>query len=309
MDAPLVSVIIPNYNHAPFLLERIESVLGQTYEPIEIIFLDDCSSDNSREVIERYRSNAKISAIVFNEQNSGTTFKQWKKGIELARGEWIWIAESDDWCEPTLLATLMAGANDNRVIAFCQTLMVQEGGRVLWKTNSALFENELAGGEFITQQMLVGNGIPNASMCVFRKECYFKLTNEFLDYKFCGDWLFWILIARQGNVFISGKYLNYFRKHGKDVSGKATLNGLIYSEYIKLLVTLTSKEIITLEESRGLAIVRLKELLNDTAVLSEAKEKLTHDYLRNVGHRLFSASAYAKLGKRVYLKALLKKYL
>lgn len=304
----MVSVIIPNYNHATYLVERIESVLGQTYEPIELIILDDCSSDNSREVIDRYRGDAKVTAIVFNTENSGTTFKQWKKGIELARGEWIWIAESDDWCEPTLLANLMAGANDNRVIAFCQTLMVQEGGRVLWKTNSALFENELAGDEFIAQQMLVGNGIPNASMCVFRKECYFNLTNEFLDYKFCGDWLFWILIARQGNVFISGKYLNYFRKHGKDVSGKATLNGLIYSEYLRLLATLTTKEIIALEEFHGLAVIRLKELLSDTAVVLEAKEKLTREYLKTIGPRLFSTSAYTKLGKRAYLRALLKKY-
>src|SRR5688572_1870647 len=103
----LVTVIIPNYNHASYLRQRIESVLNQTYKNIELIILDDCSTDNSREIIEKYRGHPKVSHIVYNEKNSGSTFKQWKKGIELAKGEWIWIAESDDWCEHTLLENLV----------------------------------------------------------------------------------------------------------------------------------------------------------------------------------------------------------
>ena len=52
--SPTVSVIIPNYNHAPYLKERIDSVLNQTYQDFEVIILDDCSPDNSVEVIEQY---------------------------------------------------------------------------------------------------------------------------------------------------------------------------------------------------------------------------------------------------------------
>ena len=51
--SPSVSVIIPNYNHAPFLKERIDSVINQHYDNFEVIILDDCSKDNSREVIEQ----------------------------------------------------------------------------------------------------------------------------------------------------------------------------------------------------------------------------------------------------------------
>lgn len=91
-----VSVIIPNYCHARFLNQRIDSVLNQTYSDYEVIILDDCSTDNSREIIESYRNHPKISHIVYNEKNSGSTFIQWEKGFELARGEYIWIAESDD---------------------------------------------------------------------------------------------------------------------------------------------------------------------------------------------------------------------
>lgn len=96
-----VSVIIPNYCHARFLNRRIDSVLNQTYGDFEVIILDDCSSDNSRDIIETYRHHPRVSHIVYNEKNSGSTFIQWDKGFELAQGEYIWIAESDDEAAPT----------------------------------------------------------------------------------------------------------------------------------------------------------------------------------------------------------------
>ena len=91
------SVIIPNYNHSSFLRQRIDSVLNQHYPHFELIILDDNSTDGSRDVIENYRNSTKVSHIVYNEQNSGSPFLQWKKGIELAQHDWIWIAESDDF--------------------------------------------------------------------------------------------------------------------------------------------------------------------------------------------------------------------
>ena len=74
---PLVSVIIPNYNHAPFLKERIDSVLNQSFDNFEVIILDDKSTDHSKEVIESYRNHEKVVHIEYNSQNSGSTFKQW----------------------------------------------------------------------------------------------------------------------------------------------------------------------------------------------------------------------------------------
>lgn len=135
---PNVSVIIPNYNHAPYLIERIESVLNQTYQDFEVIILDDCSKDNSHEIIELYRNHSKVSQIEYNETNSGSTFKQWQKGISMAQGEWIWIAESDDVADFTFLEVLVAKTKKHLdlSIIYSQSLKIDSAGKTIgsWKS-------------------------------------------------------------------------------------------------------------------------------------------------------------------------------
>ena len=81
---PLVTVVIPNFNHALYLPKRIESVLNQSFANIELILLDDCSNDNSRAVMERYAEQDARISLLFNETNSGNTFRQWDKGLKMA---------------------------------------------------------------------------------------------------------------------------------------------------------------------------------------------------------------------------------
>src|SRR5258708_26242203 len=99
----MVSVIIPNYNHAQYLSKRIDSVIHQSYKNIEVIILDDCSIDKSKDIIEKYRFHPLVKKIIYNESNTGSPFLQWKKGVEVASGEWIWITESDDYSSPIFL--------------------------------------------------------------------------------------------------------------------------------------------------------------------------------------------------------------
>ncbi|MBL0334186.1 MAG: glycosyltransferase family 2 protein [Chitinophagaceae bacterium] len=104
---PLVSVIIPNYNHAHCLEARIESVLAQSFSDFEMILLDDASADNSVAIIEKYRSHPKTTQVLLNSINTGSPFAQWQKGLASARGKWIWIAESDDIADPSFLETAL----------------------------------------------------------------------------------------------------------------------------------------------------------------------------------------------------------
>lgn len=68
---PKVSVILPNYNHGRFLKRRLDSIFDQTFQDLEVIFLDDASTDNSMEVFAQYASNPKIKKVLVNSRNSG----------------------------------------------------------------------------------------------------------------------------------------------------------------------------------------------------------------------------------------------
>src|SRR5690606_11379367 len=210
---PTVSVIIPNYNHAKYLRRRIDSVLGQTFEDFEVILLDDCSIDESREVLESYRDNEKVTHIVYRNRNSGSPFRQWDRGVALAAGSYIWIAESDDWCEPNFLEVLLQllKADSQCIISYCQSYMVDDGENILAISQSSKLQQILPGNQFVKEHMVKSNAIWNASMAVWRKAAYTHVSNDFLTYKFCGDWLFWVRLAIRGTVSVDGRVLNYYR--------------------------------------------------------------------------------------------------
>ena len=180
-----VSVIIPNYNHSKYLPKRIESVLNQTFQDFEVILMDDCSPDNSQEILEEYRHHPKVSKLLFNDQNSGSTFKQWEKGIQEAVGQYIWIAESDDIADPLFLQTVMKvfQHSDRIGLVFTDSMKIDADGKELgrysqiesfsnqvqWQQDYQLDADNNGPGEFIYK-----NVIPNASAVVFKKEVYQK---------------------------------------------------------------------------------------------------------------------------------------
>lgn len=243
---PRVSVIIPNFNHAKYLSQRIESVINQTYQDFEIILMDDQSTDSSREIIQHYAEHPKVSHTVFNEVNSGSTFKQWKKGIELAAGEFIWIAESDDWCEPVLLQTLIDGitSDDDCVISYCQSYSVNADGTIISQSNYWRPSEMVAGNLFIQKHLSVPVAIYNASMVLWRKNALQSIPPELTTFRFCGDWYFWIQLCKAGKVFVSGKALNYFRKHEITASKNAYKSGLNFIEELRIIDSLYKEKLV-----------------------------------------------------------------
>lgn len=124
----LVSIIIPNYNYASYLEECINSVIGQTYKNIEIIIIDDCSNDNSIEIIENLQQKFDIK-LIRNTENSGVSFSR-NKGIEAATGEYICFLDPDDTWYPEKLerqVTLLLQQNSNLCFADIDVL---KGGKI-----------------------------------------------------------------------------------------------------------------------------------------------------------------------------------
>jgi glycosyltransferase involved in cell wall biosynthesis len=224
---PTVSVIIPNYNHAPYLKERIDSVLNQTYQDFEVIILDDRSPDNSVEVIEQYRSNPHVSHIIVNEQNTGNTFIQWERGIGLSKGQYIWIAESDDVAEPSLLEVLVGQLEQHpdASVAFCHSRLIDGEGRLLSEQNA---KNPAMPGQVtiddsktFLRHLLIFNYIYNASMAVFRREAYYKAHPDYKQFRYCGDWHFWASVCAAGRVIEVHDMLSCFRQHQRKVTEHA----------------------------------------------------------------------------------------
>lgn len=227
-----ISVIVPCYNHAPYLKERIESIIHQTYQNFELILLDDLSPDNSAEILLSYKDHPKVTHCIINEQNSGSTFYQWNKGIELARGELIWIAESDDIADLSFLDKLVKPffENPNLVLAYSQSYRMDSNSNVTgsWKNHtdnldSKKFEENftMSGLDYIDQFLVVKNTIPNASAVLFKKNTYIKLNNQHLSFSLVGDWLIWSKILTEGDIYFCQLPLNYFRYHNNSVIAKA----------------------------------------------------------------------------------------
>ncbi len=245
MEKPLVSVIIPNYNHARFLKERMDSVLNQTYSNIELIILDDASTDNSADTLREICSDTRIKHLIINERNSGSAFAQWQKGLNLAEGQLIWISESDDFADEQLLQALVEKFQKFDInIAYAQSYDVDEQGNKifdrmdytssldqdLWKSDFVM-EGEVFLKKFFSKK----NVIPNVSAVLFEKEALIKVFQSsipFGSYKKCGDWLVYSLICNQPKTKIAyvSKHLNFFRHS----IGNTRTNDSTQSQLIRL---------------------------------------------------------------------------
>lgn len=232
MNTSFVSVIIPNYNHARFLPERLESVLGQTFQNYEVIVLDDCSTDNSREVIEAYRTNPHISQIIYGEENSGSVFKQWKKGLSMAKGDLLWIAESDDKCEPTFLEQLVHCFQEHPTLslAFCRSLLFNDAGKTWTMDTEGLEGGCYNSHEFISRFMSRGCPMLNASACLFSREAFGKIDDRYTEFRCSGDRMFWTLISEQGDIAVVSDRLNHYRKHGCNTTANGFQHGINQQE-------------------------------------------------------------------------------
>ena len=244
-EQKLVSVIIPNYNHASYLDERIQSVLAQTYKNIEVIILDDCSTDNSLEVIKKYEIDSRLVKVVVNKQNSGSTFEQWEKGFELSSGEFIWIAESDDSCSPYLLETLVKPMilYSDCVLSYSRSLRLNIDGlfyNIYESQQDMNNELYLKGADFINVYLKNQNYIVNASSAIFKKESLLSIKHDYRSWKGCGDWLFWIYLAETGNVAYTPYALNYFRYHLLNTTSKKDKDGTNDTEMKKIIDYLNS---------------------------------------------------------------------
>lgn len=282
MKHPLVSVIVPNFNHAPFLDERINSILNQRYDNYELIILDDMSTDSSVEVINKYKDHARVSNVIINEQNSGSPFKQWEKGFANAKGELIWIAESDDTCECDFLENLVREfeRDENCVLAFCRSVKIDVKGERLSEDG---FPNNfcVGGSSFIKKDLSRFNYIVNASSAVFARNTLTGMDRSYTHFRGCGDWLFWVEVAKCGHVSYINKPLNYFRQHGTNTTSEQTRTGRGELEVIEVTKYLRKKNYIDYKDYLRIQVVHIYSVQYgklSTVLSNDVRQEIIHGW-------------------------------
>lgn len=228
---PRVTVILPNYNHEQFLDQRIQTILAQTYCDFELLYLDDASTDASNTVAAQYFGDKRVRAI-YNESNSGSPFIQWNKGVREAKGEFVWIAESDDYADPKLLEKLVYQLDryPHAGIAYCQSWAVNAHGDCMgtmdWWTadlKTQRWETDFIsnGEKECSKYLVLKNTIPNASGVVFRRDIYQQVNGADESYRACGDWHLWAKMLLISDIAFVAEPLNFFRQHSASVTKKS----------------------------------------------------------------------------------------
>lgn len=227
-----VTAVIPNYNYARYLDQRIDSILFQTYPVSEIIILDDCSNDESIDVINR-RIRENDSGIpmrlVQNKKNSGSVFAQWQKAFQLAKGDYVWIAEADDSCNEHFLETVMKGFEDNGVVlSYCESLTIDENNVLLmgdlrvWIDifNTGKWNDNYVkdGNEEVCETMCINNTIANVSSTVIKNGDYYDIFEKAKEYRLAGDWFAYMNILKRGKIAYFKESLNYHRMQSQGLT-------------------------------------------------------------------------------------------
>lgn len=215
---PKISVIVPNYNHARFLDQRIRSILEQDYREFDLLILDDCSGDDSREVIGRYQTDRPQIRTHFNDSNNGSPFRQWDAGVRMTEGEFIWIAESDDFAHPRFLSETVPvlEANPQVGLVFARSHYVDARGRNTGWYGSfrpCTHSYVAPGRTEIERHLGRNNGINNVSGVLFRRSAYLRAGGAACSMRFCGDWFLYLRILMTADVAHVPSPLNYCRSH------------------------------------------------------------------------------------------------
>jgi glycosyltransferase involved in cell wall biosynthesis len=194
---PLVSVFVISFNQSAFVLETLDSVLSQTYENIQLVILDDCSQDNSRDIIKNWIDEHRVKCdFVVHTQNQGIC-RTLNEALSIARGKYISMTASDDTWFPEKLereVALMEAASEDIGVVYSDACLADVSGRRLDGMFIARHREFTSPPEGDIFDVLVhGNFIP-AHSALIRRKCFDVVGpyDERLKYE---DWDMWLRIA------------------------------------------------------------------------------------------------------------------
>ncbi|MGZ4884636.1 MAG: glycosyltransferase family 2 protein [Halobacteriota archaeon] len=204
-----------SYNHELYISEAIVSVLNQDFEDLELIIVDDASTDKSRQIIERFAEQDSRIRVIFHEQNVGIT-RVVNDGIDAARGKFIAQIDSDDvWVTDKLRKQLTVVERDENVIVWSEGRLIDQNGQALGKNFSELVESasKKKSGDLF-QTLLQGNYIFGSTLLYKRANLSDLRYDERFMYN--NDYKFLLELARTYDFHYIAEPLAMYRIHGKN---------------------------------------------------------------------------------------------
>ena len=206
MPDPLVSIALCTYNGERFLSGQLDSLLSQSYIDIEIIAVDDCSTDGTWNILQGYASKDKRLKPYKNENNLGHTLN-FEKAISLCKGEYIALCDQDDIWETDKIASLMENVGDAMLIYHNSDFIDEQGQRI--GDNSMASKHHMYDGES-SLPIIVGNNIHGHAMLFAAK---LKDHLSPFDKGFSHDWAIAFAAFNSGSVKYLDKILVHYRQH------------------------------------------------------------------------------------------------
>lgn len=241
-ESASVTALVPSYNHAPYIEERIRSILGQTHRNFELVVIDDCSTDGSDAIITRLQAQHGFTYLR-RAKNSGTPFSAWEYAARECRSDYVWICESDDVSAPDFLETAVVrlSAAAGAVLYYCNSNVIDSAGKTIDTTATYLRDiwaprwlaPFVADGptELRTYQYR-GMTVPNMSSALMRHDAFSAAyTPDLCRFKLTGDWLFVGRLMMHGTVVFDPSIHNGFRRHEQTARAR-TESGRSQAEFV-----------------------------------------------------------------------------
>jgi glycosyltransferase involved in cell wall biosynthesis len=224
---PKVSVLIPTYNYAHYLDETIQSVLNQTFTDFELVIVDNCSTDNTDEVIKKYLTDSRV-VYHKNETNIGL-IGNWNKCLEFARATYIKFLCADDKFHPQLLEKYV-GVMDH----YPSVSIVGSYYEIFGQKNFCRIPpfKGLVSGQIVREDLLgIRNRLSNPSVVMFRKADAMKIGNFNSQLMVLTDREYYFKLLTLGDCYIMPESLCYVRDHADTQSHAMKKNTL--TSYLK----------------------------------------------------------------------------
>lgn len=235
MENPLISICMPAYKGEHTVVKAIQSILDQTYKNIEVIVVDDCSPDNTYELVQTIKDERL--KLYRNNTNLGMV-GNWNKSVSYATGKYVHMVHSDDILLPNCIENkvkfLESHPNDDFVMIFNATQIINENGKVLmnrhYTKRNLVLDGKLLALESLRKRNLYGE----PSNVLFRKDAFDYVGGFFSELKYVTDWDMWLRLSPFGKVGYIDMVLVKYRVSTTNVTSSLTIKQMVEDDNLML---------------------------------------------------------------------------